>query len=228
MKPRNRQCRSLDIPNSRWLAYATASAATFVVGSQAAEGAIHYSGRVDVKLSGKPNKIVTFQLDRPGDSIAFQHVYHFTYFAGFKVAGIQSREFVGSEGIDYHSVYRLHRNEYVSQGHLTSPAISEFVSLAPGGGFFNGGIGFIGFKFNGGAGSQYGWARVRMNGPDRGYSFTILDYAYADPGEAIRTGQTSSDLAGLDQGSLGLLALGAAGLAAWRKSRFGGGSSVAP
>jgi hypothetical protein len=140
MKPRNRQSRSLNVLNSRWMAYAAASAATFVVGCQAAEGAIHYSGPVNVKLSGKPNKIVTFQLDRPGDSIAFQHVYHFTYFAGFKVLGIQSREFVGSEGIDYHSVYRLHRNEEVSQDHLTSPGINEFVSLAPGGGFFKGGI----------------------------------------------------------------------------------------
>jgi len=208
------------------MAYAVAGLATASGGAMSAEGAIHYSGRVNVKLSGRPEKVTTFQLDRPGDSIVFRHLYFFGYYASFKVLGIQSREFVGSHGIDLHPVYRLQRNQYVSEAHLTAPGVSEFVSLAPGR-FDDPGIGFIGFKFNGGAGAQYGWARVRMYGPDRGYGFTVLDYAYADPGEAIRTGQTSSDTAGPDQGSLGLLALGASGLTAWRKSRRSV-SSVAP
>ena len=164
MKTSSRENRSLNIPNSRWLVYATASAATFVAGSQIAEGAIHYSGRVNIKLSGKPDKRATFQLDQPGDSIAFQHIYHFTYFAGFNVVGIRSAKFLGSEGIDYHPVFRLRRNQYVSQGHLTAlGSINEFASLVPGY-FSDPGIGFIGFKFNGGAGAQYGWARVRMEG----------------------------------------------------------------
>jgi hypothetical protein len=119
----------------------------------------------------------------------------------------------------------VHRNQYVSRGHLTAPEISEFVTLAPGQ-FSDQGIGFIGFEFNGGAGVQYGWARVRMDGPDRGYGFTVLDYAYADPGEPILTGQRSERGASESEaktttssGSLGLLAFGAAGLLAWRKVR---------
>ena len=49
-------------------------------------------------------------------------------------------------------------------------------------------------------------------------AFKVLDYAYADPGEPIQAGQTSDEpVTGMD--SLGLLAAGAAGLAAWRKSR---------
>ena len=57
----------------------------------------------------------------------------------------------------------------------------------------------------------------------RAKSFILLDYAYADPGEGLRAGQTSegtlSDEQAPDQGSLGGLALGAVGLLAWRKSR---------
>jgi len=51
----------------------------------------------------------------------------------------------------------------------------------------------------------------------------LEDYAWGDPGDQIRAGQTSS--AGdqveaiPDQGSLGLLALGGAGLMVWRKLR---------
>ena len=68
-----------------------------------------------------------------------------------------------------------------------------------------------------------------MGGAGRLNAFRLIDYAYADPGEAIRAGegiprageddQDMSDEQGHDEGSLGGLALGAVGLLAWRKSR---------
>ena len=77
---------------------------------------------------------------------------------------------------------------------------------------WNPGQGFIGFRFNNGAGVQYGWARIKISGVPH-YDFVLLDYAYADPGERLRAGQTledtSSDEQAPDQGSLGGLALGA-------------------
>jgi hypothetical protein len=59
------------------------------------------------------------------------------------------------------------------------------------------------------------------------HDFYLVDYAYADPGEPIRAGQMSSnemvpeenDDMVPEEGSLGALALGAAGLLAWRKRR---------
>lgn len=79
------------------------------------------------------------------------------------------------------------------------------------------GIGFIGFRFNKGAGMQYGWARLKLPGPS--YFFPrlkMLDYAWGDPGDQVKTGQISfaGDTVGEvpDQGSLGLPALGGAGL----------------
>jgi MYXO-CTERM domain-containing protein len=86
-----------------------------------------------------------------------------------------------------------------------------------------GGTGYVGFRFNNGAGIQYGWARVKMTTGLK-HGFKVSAFAYADPGESIRAGQKSSDekapaKQAPDEGSLGWFALGAAGLLAWRKSR---------
>lgn len=62
-----------------------------------------------------------------------------------------------------------------------------------------------------------------MQSRERGFALKLIDYAYADPGEPIRTGQTSETkdaVADLPtEGSLGALALGAAGVDAWRAVR---------
>jgi hypothetical protein len=83
-----------------------------------------------------------------------------------------------------------------------------------------GDTGFVAFKFDAGAGIQYGWARVQIEGnPPRTGDFTVIDYAYGDVGDRIRAGQTSSNEMVPEEGSVGWLALGAAGLLAWRKRR---------
>ena len=75
-----------------------------------------------------------------------------------------------------------------------------------------------------------GWARVKKGGPPD-YRFSLVDYAWGDPGDRFFTGQTRltpcvSTPCSTEQveatpkeGSLGWLALGAAGLLAWRKRR---------
>ena len=87
--------------------------------------------------------------------------------------------------------------------------------------------GIIGFRFNTGNGLQYGWVRINpqffKSGFDTLYRFTIEDYAWGDPGDRIKAGQKHSLRAEADaapaSGSLGLLAVGATGLKAWRASR---------
>ena len=77
--------------------------------------------------------------------------------------------------------------------------------------------GYLGFKFNNGSGDQYGWVRIKTTAAF-GYRFTLQDYAYGDVGDRIKAGETSSNDAP-ELESLGGLALGAAGLLAWRKNR---------
>jgi hypothetical protein len=79
------------------------------------------------------------------------------------------------------------------------------------------GFGLIGFKFNNGAGVQYGWVRVKMAGNPKN-NFVVVDYAYGDPGDVVLAGQKFDDSAPSLE-SLGGLALGAAGLLAWRQRR---------
>ena len=91
----------------------------------------------------------------------------------------------------------------------------------PNGKFRHPGKGYIGFTFDSGNGPQYGWARIKSGGAPE-YRFILLDYAWADPGESIQTGQKHSAedaKAVTKSGSLGLLAFGGAGLIAWRKRR---------
>jgi len=79
--------------------------------------------------------------------------------------------------------------------------------------------GFVGFRFNTGKGTQYGWARIQTRDINDHTRDVIRDYAWGDVGDVILTGQTHSlqpANANSVVGSLGLLAFGAQGLDAWR------------
>ncbi|PYK39506.1 MAG: hypothetical protein DME60_09710 [Verrucomicrobia bacterium] len=217
---RLRQNTSPLLSNSRWLAYAAAGAATSLGGAQSAEAEIHYSGVINDHVRDRG----FVPLDH---NARLRFNEYNTYQATFTIDGAAvSNAFCGYEGrFGTNYVSRLSQGAVISNCHFLSPP-GSFLVLAPysGGPFFEKGIGFIGVRFNNGAGVQYGWARLRMPGPPYfDMRFSLMDYAWGDPGDQIRAGQTS--LAGdmvdavPDSGSLGLLALGGAGLMAWRKRR---------
>jgi MYXO-CTERM domain-containing protein len=235
MKTRSLKTVAATISTSRWLAYSGAAAATALAGATSADGEIHYSGRVDVKLGPGSNDTVYLQLDQPGDSIAFRHST--TRLSGrtsgsayFKAVGLQSGAFVGTYSrFEFAFVDRLKGapTRYISGFPFTSfgGTIRNFGLMVKGsfryGEWIKRGTDYVGFRFNNGSGLQYGWARVKMGGKDQNFGFKVLDYAYADPGEPIGVGQTTSpsktDVT--EEGSLGVLAVGAAGLALWRQRR---------
>ncbi len=223
MKTHRRRNHAARIPTSRWLAYAAAGAATALTGVSTAEAEIHYSGRLDVKFGPEDDKVMDFPLDKPGDLIRFGHyALQRSNYAFFEINAFSGAAFAGYSLIEYAFPFRL-------------KATDRYLSQAPFVGFYNHGTlyddggrgygrwggkvaGFVGFRFNGGAGPQYGWARVRMGGDQA--NFILVDYAYGDPGERVKAGQTSSSAGHAPmEGSLGLLATGAAGLALWRKRR---------
>lgn len=223
MKARSRK-QQVTIPNSRWVGYAVAGAATAFAGAGSADAEVHYSGRLDVKFGPDENKVATFPLDQPGDLIRFGHYdLHGGAYAFFEVEGVRTQGFAGYSLIEYAFPFRLQPSpvHYVSE--------SRFVSFYDHGTLYDSGgrgygkwggkvSGFVGFCFDHGAGTQYGWARVRMGGNKAGFVF--LDYAYADPGEPIKPGQmSSSSTTAPSEGALGLLAVGGAGLVLWRQRR---------
>ncbi|MGI8889233.1 MAG: hypothetical protein ACR2G0_00400 [Chthoniobacterales bacterium] len=226
---RRSHSKSVSISKSRWGAYAVAGAATALVSAPAVEGAIHYSGRISYNFDAGSGSIksAAFALE-PGAALlfAFGRANYQSGAAFFNMGNNASFRGISSRSFRYPS--NLDLRQPVSNGNFIAGGqpVDAFMAIRQGNinsHFLAPGTGFIGFKFDVGNGTQYGWARVSMNGaPDN--SFTLLDYAWADPGERLRVGQRRSGRrVAADslphEGSLGFLALGAAGLMAWRQPR---------
>jgi hypothetical protein len=216
---------SAKIQTGRWLAYAGAASATALIAAPRTDAAIHYSGPVNKAFPAQTDTTASFQLDQPDDFFVLQH----TDFIGlggafFRVEAVRGGDFRGVGGLDSAYVTKIGTGRYISQGNFTKEVYSYGTLVKYGGGpgakWNARGIGFIGFRFNNGAGVQYGWARIHMGGLNKNSAFKLLDYAYADPGEPLKAGQRDSSAAeAASEGSLGLLALGGAGVTLWRRRR---------
>jgi hypothetical protein len=223
-----RHIKSISISETRWLAYATASVAGALGLSSSAEAEIHYSGNVFIHLKGNVQKSLPLS---NGASLVFQNIFSGSTFLQhfyLSIKGVVSGS--AREGRIHSWLLDLPSGENVSAGTFGSVAgnpdrgiIFTFWSD----GYFQpyyGTRGFIGFRFNTGNGTQYGWARIETS-EDSNYRTreTIKDYAWGDVGDAILTGQKHSlqpANANSVSGSLGLLAFGAQGLEAWRTQRM--------
>ena len=228
--------KAASIAKGRWAAYATAGAASAFTCANSAEATIHYSGIIREFFGSHQDKSARFQLDQPGDSIRLRHSLVFgctASYGGTAHFGILGRAGASIAGfynpcpsVHVVSVSKLNRGQLISRRPFLarhSGLLAAFTSYCGSGSvgqFDSGDLGFIGFKFNNGSGDQYGWVRIRMaTSHPIDHDFWLVDYAYADPGEPIRAGQTSRNEMVPEEGSLGWLALGAAGLLAWRKRR---------
>jgi hypothetical protein len=214
--------KPISIANNRWLAYATAGVATAIAGVNSAEADIHYSGTLNIPVPEGEGVAHSFALDN-GAVIRFVNIFTGSSAGGIALFRIQgaavSNMFRGSAVGAFRYPSNLAAGADIAAGPFANHNGAYFATLAYGIGFAHSkfespGTGFIGFRFNGGSGIEYGWARVTMEGTP-GNGFTIVDYAWADSGTSITAGQTAVP----EPGSLGLLALGGAGLLAWRRRR---------
>ena len=232
---RNRRPRIKSIEHKRWAAYATAAlSGSFTFGvAESALAEIHYSGPVKQDV---PNGYcsynypsggwcypgaLTLPLGDNGNVKLLHSKYYYIYGTWWYYHGGSAFFKVSAPGAAVRgggSISRLLPRNLISAGPFAGG--SGFLATYWGarGQFQAPGQAFIGFKFNTGAGEQYGWVRVRMNGSPEN-SFAIVDYAYGDPGEVVKAGQKRSRASSPDLESLGGLALGAAGLLAWRRRR---------
>ena len=244
MKSFDRRRKAVAILNPRWAAYAAAGAATALAGIPAAEAEIHYSGIVNHKFpGGQLTSSAYFPLDN-GASLRFAHASYLGKGAAFldiPAPGVFKTfgAFVGSRVGSGVGFYLSNLDARINLSGLQFKNSCRFSStssttncyggtIGRGGGassvhgkFREPGKGFIGFEFNTGAGAQYGWVRIKTTGLPKN-RFVVVDYAWGDPGDAIQTGQKhgpnqSGNIP--EKGSLGLLAVGGAGLLAWRRKR---------
>lgn len=230
------------ISNPRWIAYATAAAASALANNNSAEGAITYSGVIDERFDASPGSYIIgyFSLGQPGNSLIpihnrFGSPSSTLGAARFALYGAASAALAGFSASGYNYVSRLDLGQRVSaQQFVPQSGTLAVGTLAYGKGYGNDqwlmrGPGFVGFRFNAGSGMQYGWARVRM-GSSPVHRFILVDYAFGDVGDRVEAGQTGESQVGQkadnqpveqvpSSGSVGFLALGAAGLVAWRKRR---------
>ena len=209
------------ISSSRWTAYATAGAATALVGAGSADAAIHH---VTVNQQFHPaagaSSISSFTLGGTQASFALRAFLHSTAINGhasfaIAAAGTQA-SFVGytsGSNIRYISKLAMGNNIAAHANWQTNVGYFQYIERHGYGQWGAIGDGFIGIRFNTGAGTQYGWIRLHMDSGQPLNQYTLIDYAYGDPGDLITAGQIP------EPGSLGLLALGATGLLAWRKRR---------
>jgi hypothetical protein len=232
--PRNGRVKIKSIEQKRWAAYGTAALASSFTFSlaESAVAEIHYSGPI--------------KQDVPNGFCFYSYHYHSGYCypgvltlplgdkGNIKLTHSKVRSIYGTDSFYLGgsaffnisapgaavrggaSISRLQPGNVISAGPFAGGSGPLATYYFGAGQFRAPGQGFVGFKFNTGAGDQYGWARVRMNGfPDN--SFAVVDYAYGDPGEVVKAGQKRSHSPDLE--SLGALALGATGLLAWRRRR---------
>jgi hypothetical protein len=226
--------RSNSISSGRWAAYAAASVASTVALAPSTEAEVHYSGIVNYEFARHggegsfpldPGVGLSMRIGVPGSSDAFGHV---------AVNGANGA-FVGRAAA-YTSPFASSLPARVNLSQQRFPVSCRWSSSNStqvcyydgdnigSGSFQTRGKTFIGFKFTTESGVHYGWARVRLSGAPE-YRFELVDYAWADAGERLLTGQKESQAqsaATSKSGSLGLLATGAAGLKAWRAQKVAG------
>lgn len=210
--------------SARWSAYAAAGVAGAIGVTQTAEAAITYVDNADTTLdavSAQSTQSFIAPLTG-GASLYFGNIglvasaSATTVLAGwanFSVIGGSSNSFVGTAPFYAYASNLSFGANLSAQNFLPGFGTMAFSSFAGSSQFGAAGIGYLGFQFNVGNGIQYGWARVSMDSGRPDNTFTVLDYAYGDAGDAVTVGQVP------EPGSLGLLALGAVGLMGWRKRR---------
>lgn len=213
---------------SRWTAYATACAATALVGVYSAEGDITYSGPLNITVNAAPGTFFQTYIQLMGQPAGFSlnplHIRLSNPNSGSGVA----RFFLYGSGAPAGSVAGFVANGfgYVSRLTFGQTINTRPFSIASGGSMaFRAGTGnsqwttmdtgYIGFSFDSGSGTQFGWVQIRTDEGAPGNSYTVIDYAYGDFGDTITAGQQVIP----EPGSLGLLALGGIGLVAWRRQR---------
>ena len=234
IRMRNRAFAPLpELLNRRWIAYTLAAGAGVLATSQPANAGIIYTPADIFFTSG------TVFIDLNHDGI---NDFKFAVF-GQPGSGFQTLKVSGNGNAGAGVVGRLGSAGALTSGAAIGPhdplRVTKSASLLMAEVFENsssstslrgkwGNVGdkFLGLRFTINGQAHYGWAEFDMVGfvdPIFGGAYldtTLLGYAYDTvPNQPIAAGSTTSFSATPEPGTLGLLALGSLGLAAWHRRK---------
>lgn len=222
------QTTKTNLSNSRKIISYTAAASSAFVFSASADAAIIYSGTQNITSDG----VVDVNADGTNDFgftvSSFNGSSSYGYANLNPLAGAQ---FIKTNAFD---VKKLSSGSTISAGAGVFQDIEgtfRYTVIDSSGSFFEEGpwagtvapdttSGFAGIKIDDNGTDIFGWLRFSIeNRATDGFpsKVTLIDWAYEDTGASIRAGQTISEVP--LPGSLGLLAMGASGLAALRRRR---------
>jgi hypothetical protein len=170
--------KTLRLDGKKWLAYVAASAAASVGGMRNAEADVTYvevNSPFDAFVGAGTSVQGSYPLGLNSSAFfAFGHLQlgPSTGFAGFYVGTVLGSGTAAFAGLSTNGLQYVTNANY-DQPVSALPFIANiglfFGSMAYGAGnpnsqFVDPGIGFVGFRFDVGNGTQYGWAQVEMDG----------------------------------------------------------------
>lgn len=229
MSPRYRteiQRISLD---KRMAAYTLAGAAVLAAPAVAKANSITYVPNVNVTVSQPGSYDFNPSGAAGADIMLTAQSTNVVFFGGDPANEIDATAGVNAQILGFIGASALTAGQLINPNAVCSPPIPcttnsgklvgyDLNTNNPYGGWSpTGGSAYLGFYFDAGSGKQAGWAQIATTANAAGSSFELLSYAYEnDPNTAILAGQTVPTP---EPGTMTLLALGGAGLAALRRRR---------
>ena len=217
------------ISTPRWLGYATAAAATAALGhAETAEASVVVvpGGETFAGTASASRAREKFALGSSGADFRLSQL--------LASAGNGAKFGVALAGASGGASLRgfITNNGNGSRGYASKLTLGQAIKpggfIAGGGYLASGGrpmntqwqtpgTGYLGFQFTDAGEAETGWAELTVSGEPNN-TFTLDEYAYSTAGESLTAGQTTVP----EPGSLAWLAVGGAGLLAWRKRRAAG------
>ena len=210
----------------RWLAYALAAGAGMAAASQPASAGIVYtpadiyftSGSVFIDLNHDATNDFKFLIGYGGRGLELNVNGNLNSGAGVVGRGHSASALASGAMIGPRAPF-LHvkpKSALMAEVFLNSSTSTSFR-----GKWGNAGDKYLGLRFAINGQAHYGWAEFNVVGPGGYLGTTLLGYAYDTvANQAMRAGQTASaPSATPEPATLGLLALGFLGLAAWRRRK---------
>lgn len=214
---------------TRKAAVAAGSLAAFSNVPQTAEAdIIHVDNVVGAEFSSGPNDISTIGWDVDGNGVddfeisttGTSTISYIKHFRGINNAANQ----LVADAPHFRNLQALPLNfevdATIAPYGFDDKAEALFAGVMAANGFTSGSPGFMGFQFDRAGNTHFGWAEVTVTANGDPGTIDVLQWAWEDtPNTSILAGATGSAAAVPEPSSLGLLALGAVGVGAWRRRK---------